>query len=188
MDTRSRRRGALAVWLFVFAGHAPAVEAQTVSHVRAGSPALRRLLDSGQTQSGTLRQLVAQLDASDLIVYVVCGDVASESSPRFGGELQFLSSTAVVRYVVARLNCRLTPWQRIPLLAHELRHAVEVADAASIVDRPSFGRYYAIHGLERSVHGGQMTYETDAAISSQAAVRRELFDRVAREHNGVQDE
>jgi hypothetical protein len=152
---------------------------QPPGHIRTAERRLSEILDEGASRSDTLRRLVEQLDTSDLVVYVQCAAMQSELSPGFGGRLLFVSTAAGVRYVLVYLNCRLPDYEQMALLGHELHHAVEVANAARIVDTASFGNYFARHGFTVADGVCRVTYETNAAQRAQARVRREVLDAAA---------
>ncbi|HEY3886296.1 MAG TPA: hypothetical protein VGL62_13865, partial [Vicinamibacterales bacterium] len=62
------------------------------------------------------------------------------------------------------------PDDTIALVAHELRHAIEIADASEATDQSGIERLYRRIGRPSGPHA----YETDAAIATQRQVRREL--------------
>jgi hypothetical protein len=175
------------VLITVILSGASRVTAQTIEHVRTASPSLRGLIDDGLARSETLRALVDRLDASDVVVYISCGAIRSDTALGFGGRLQFVSYASGVRYAQAQLNCGLLRDRQIALLGHELRHAVEIADTREIVDVPSFGRYFASHGYEVSEDTRHRTYETDAAQLTQGFVRRDLLDSAAGAHMAARE-
>jgi hypothetical protein len=174
-----RRFFRTVVLIAVILSSASRVTAQPLEHVRAASPSLRGLIDDGLARSGTLRALVDRLGASDVVVYISCGAIGSDTALGFGGQLQFVSYAGGVRYAQAQLNCGLLRDRQIALLGHELRHAVEIAETPEIVDVASFGRYFASHGFEVSEDTRHRTYETDAAQLTQRFVRRDLLDSAA---------
>lgn len=95
------------------------------------------------------RRGFAQEATSDVIVYIQseCG-----MSPRIFGRLAFMGAAGGRRYVHVSLSCALTEDEQIAALGHELRHAVEVADAPAVVDTASLGEEYqrigyASHGV-----------------------------------------
>ena len=116
---------ALGVLLFVtsLAADQPARDG---SHVRTMDTRLRAEIDEGLARSSLFRDLVARLDASDVIVYV---ESECAMSPRLFARLTFMASGGGRRYVNVRVSCALTDSEQIAALGHELRHAVEIADA-----------------------------------------------------------
>jgi hypothetical protein len=96
------------------------------SHVRTMDKRLRSVIDEGLARSASFRGLVARLDGSDVIVYV---ELECPMSSRLFGRLTLLGAGGDRRYVNVRISCMLTVTQQIAALGHELRHAVEIADA-----------------------------------------------------------
>jgi hypothetical protein len=137
-------------------------------HVRATDARLRRLLKEGYGRSPTLASLVDHLEASDLFVYV-------ETAPRLphaiDARLEMIPSAASVRYVRIQITTDHSPYETIALLGHELRHAVEVADARGVVDNAGMEELYASIGTEWGAHA----YETKSALDAARHVRRELL-------------
>jgi len=72
------------------------------------------------------------------------------------------------------VSCTLNDDDQIAALGHELRHAVEIADAPSVVDVASLGELYrrigfASHGVRKGTG-----FESRAAIESARRVWAEL--------------
>jgi hypothetical protein len=138
--------------------------------IRSTDRRLRTLLEDGVRNSPTLRALVARLRASDVVVYVQCDGPAGPA-----GRLTFLSTAGGYRYVVVRL-ARFPRAQQIALLAHELQHAVEIADTPAIIDGPSLVREYRRIGFVNP--GSQLpgiAFDTAAAVRAGRQVLRELM-------------
>ena len=141
-------------------------------HIRTTDDRLRRLLDVGMRSSQTFRALVHRLLESDVVVYLWCNGTKAAG---VDGRLTFLSAAGGLRYVVVQL-ARLQPRERqIAIIAHELRHAVEIADAPHVIDAASLGREYGrigyVSGVALSKH---QTFDTNAAVEAGVAVLREL--------------
>jgi hypothetical protein len=131
---------------------------------------LRTLLDEGMRRSPTLRALVARLQASDVVVYLRCdGPIGPD------GRLTFVSSAGGYRYVVVRM-ARFRRAQQIAIMAHELRHAVEIADTPEIVDGPSLVREYRRMGYENTASAlPGVAFDTQAAVDAGRQVLKELL-------------
>ena len=141
-------------------------------HIRTTDDRLRRLLDVGMRSSATFRTLVHRLLQSDVVVYLWCNGPKTSA---VDGRLTFLSTAGGLRYVVVQM-ARIQPRERqIAIMAHELQHAVEIANAPAVVDAPSLAREYRrigyVSGDALSVH---VTFDTDAAVTAGVAVLREL--------------
>lgn len=61
---------------------------------------------------------------------------------RVQGKLIFVTAAGGVRYLRIRLACTLTGVRQIAMLGHELRHAVEVANAPWVLDESSLADEY----------------------------------------------
>jgi hypothetical protein len=131
---------------------------------------LHGLLEQGVRESPTFRALAARVEQSDVIVYLV-PDVSPPSG--VAGRLTFLSATGGVRYVAVRLRPLGSSVREVAMLAHELQHAVEIAENASIVDDETLARQYLRIGLAKPVPRAT-AFDTRAAIDAGYQVHREL--------------
>ena len=136
-------------------------------HIRSTDRSVRNLLRRGFRESATLASLVTRLQRSDVIIYI-------EEVPHLPGTLEgrmmMLPRVHGYRYVRIQLALRGSPKEAIVVLAHELRHAVEVADAVDVVDGAGLSRLYTKIGVRISAN----VYDTDAAQQTARTVRREL--------------
>jgi hypothetical protein len=147
--------------------------AERQARVRTTDTRLRRLVDQGARESPTFRTLVDRLNASDVVVYLHCEVV--NASRRVDGRLVFVAAAGGFRYVVVRLAWLVPRERQIAILAHELQHAVEIAETPAIVDRPSLAREYARIGFVSSrTDVAGMAFETVAAAAVGERVLREL--------------
>ena len=141
-------------------------------HVRATDPLMLRLIREGQQRSATFRALIERLEQSDVIVYLECG---GRSAPP-GGRLTFISAAAGLRYVQVHV-ARLTYLdQQLAIIGHELRHAVEVADAPEVVDDASLAREYTRIGYVNPRVLTGIAFDSDAAVKAGYQVLREITD------------
>jgi hypothetical protein len=143
------------------------------AEVRAMSPAMRALVEEGMSRSASFRALIARIEHSDLVVYVR-EEYASMGS--LHGSLTFLSSAGGSRYLLIRLSGRLRT-RRLSTLAHELQHAVEIAERPDIVDEASLVRAYAQFGqpVGSNASGTRCRVDSDAAVAVGKRVWREAF-------------
>ena len=84
----------------------------------------------GRDESPTFRAIVDRLGASDLIVYVSRGSLAGQTS----GATQLLTSSGGYRYVRVTMELNPDTDVGVAMLGHELRHALELADAPWVND------------------------------------------------------
>ena len=113
--------------------------AETTPRVRVLDARLKSLFDHGLTQSPTLRAQVDKVEASSILVFV---DGDMRMPERLGAQLTFVTSVNDVRYVRVDLNVMLPPRRQIALLAHELQHALEIADRPEIQDIEAMESFY----------------------------------------------
>lgn len=140
-------------------------------HLRTTDLELRLAIDDGMRQSPTFRALVQSLTGSDIVVYVCRWHRRAGAD----GSLTFVSAAGGYRYVVVRVSAQPSPPQLLALLAHELRHAVEVAETPAIVDPPSLAREYARLGYVSQVSGAdRIAFDTAAAVAAGHQVLSEL--------------
>jgi hypothetical protein len=141
-------------------------------HLRTTDDRLRRLLELGTRTSPTFRALVHRLLESDVVVYLWCDRADAAPSD---GRLTFVSAVGGYRYVVVRLVRFHSRERQIALMAHELRHAIEIADAPHVVDEQSLEREYRRIGyMSRPPTADRRTFDTRAAVDAGWQVMREL--------------
>jgi hypothetical protein len=150
----------LALWL----GAADKPAMVPVARVRAVHGAERTLEDAAR--SGTVRGLLDRLAASDVIVYVEITGTPDVPTAR----TKLVTATPAARFLRIAINAAQPPSQWPSLLAHELQHAVEIAEHADVRDDAALRRLFAAighqHGLDH--------YETDAAVAIERLARSEL--------------
>jgi hypothetical protein len=149
----------------------PAVggDRSTSRHVRSTQPRTEQLLDLGARRSPTFAALRARLEATDVIVYV---QTVGDLRPGLEGRLKFMASSGRHRYLRVDVRNSLPLNDLLSAIAHELQHALEVAEAAEVRDARSMGTFYERVGVSR---GARMTFDTHAARETGARVRSELL-------------
>lgn len=188
-------RAAAAVVVFVLACcataavavHAqPRMASQTVvdgPRLRADGVEPRALVADAAERSATFRSLVDRIEGSDLIVYV---RMQHFSSGRLEGRIGFVAGATAAaggpRILLIELACPRRSADQEATLAHELRHAAEIADAPWVDGPAALARYYAAIGeggeaLERGV-----AFETAAARETALRVKRELTSALKLAH------
>jgi hypothetical protein len=159
----------LVAFAFIVMSVASAAQAQeiTIPHLRPIDARSGVLLTEGIRRSPVFRSLVERLDRSNVLVYVSYGMLP----PGLAGQLTLLTTSEPWRYVRIDIDCRQSTAAQIAALAHELQHAVEVADAVS-VDRDSMQLLFGRIGFATDIV--RRRFETDAARATGARVRTEL--------------
>ena len=170
----ARIRLALVILLSYAAVSTAMAEPMSPPHtrrIRTLDAHLHALLDQGLRKSRTFRALAARLERSDVIVYLL-----PDVSPPAGiaGRLTFLSASGGVRYVAVRLRPLGSSVREVAMLAHELQHAVEIAERVSIVDNETLTREYLLIGYANRSMSQGTAFDTQAAIDAGYQVYREL--------------
>lgn len=143
------------------------------AHVRMTDKRLHQLVHEGLRNSDTFRSLVARLEQSDVVVYFECDGAGGPA-----GRLTFVSAAAGIRYLHVRVSRLGSREQQIALIAHELRHAVEIADAPDVVDVASLGAAYERIGyVNHGVATPGVAFDSEAAVRAGHQVLRELSGR-----------
>ena len=144
---------------------------------RVGGPRLRpqdarstQVLKEGAARSATFKALVDRVEAGDVIVYVAVSPIMKST---LSGALTWMTRAGDFRYVRATIRTELTFDQMIASVAHELQHAVEVIEDASVIDERSLVEMYKKIG-QPSRAAGPSGWETLAAQRTGTQVRREL--------------
>jgi hypothetical protein len=157
--------------LVLVASLAGGQEPRDGGHVRTMDARIRAEINEGMARSAFFRDLVTRLDASDVIVYV---ETQCPMSPRLFGRLAFMAAGGGRRYVSVRVSCAMNDVEQIAALGHELRHAVEIAEAPSVVDVPSLAELYRHIGFPSHGVPQGAGFESRAAIESARRVWAEL--------------
>jgi hypothetical protein len=141
-------------------------------HVRPESESTRELVALAVTRSPTVRDLIARIERSDVVVYI---RHRSFPGSLLQGQIGVLSSVAGRRYLIIEIACGRIWTEQISTLGHELYHAIEIADHPSVVDTPSLAAFYERYGTRTSGRTAGTTYETAGARATGFQVRREAF-------------
>jgi hypothetical protein len=183
--TVSSRLAGLAILVALADGRAPATAADLPvdlvthdEHVRTTDRQLRASLDDGIAHSETFRGLVARLDASDVVVFLVYD---RNPSTAMASHISFVSAAGGRRYLTIGLLTRLPRVRQVAILAHELQHAVEIAGAPAVVDAASMAQFYADLKYGGIVDASRLhRFESRAAIDTEQRVAREMAPAVGR--------
>jgi len=146
----------------------PAGPAPYVAHVRVRHAALEPILRESIENSATIREMVAALDASDVIVYFELLPGMPASLP---AGLSYAGSGGRFRYLRIAINPLNTRTQVIAMIGHELQHAVEVAREPKVRSRRDLEKHYKRIGI-----AGRRDdmWDTEAARDAGRRVSREV--------------
>jgi hypothetical protein len=143
---------------------------------RNGGPRLRpydsrvaTLLRVGLDRSPTLRALVDRVEESRVIVYL---EMQSTIRGQLSGCLTWIAAADSFRYVRASINPDLNVDQQIAAIAHELQHAVEIAEHRHVTSEAAMVALYRRIGDQR--RSGPSHWDTAEARAVGTTVRREL--------------
>jgi hypothetical protein len=137
-------------------------------HVRTTDRNVERLLRTGVARSPTFASLMSHLNGTDVIVYV---EAVPTLPTTLAGRLLLMPFANHQRYLRIQIAFAGTQNELIALIGHELRHAVEVADATNVrTESELVTLYKRIGNRTRDLH----SYETNAAQTTASVVRREL--------------
>jgi hypothetical protein len=144
------------------------------SAVRAMDPGAVDACAHGRASSASFRALVASFDPERVVVHVETGVVRIFGT---AGATRLVGTAGHWRYVRITVDPDLPLDARTAVIAHELQHAREIADAAAVTQAQVRQLYERIG---RPVQGAVDTYETTDAISAGTRVWRELRTSAAR--------
>ena len=140
--------------------------------LRTSDPQLRQALDIGLARSWTLHDLEARLERSSVIVYIARASLARG----LAGRTRLIGAGDGWRFLSVELDDRYAGLDLLTVLGHELQHAVEIGEAAGVVDEGSMLALYRRIGLPSgdSESDGQ-SFETRQAIETGRRVHMELM-------------
>jgi hypothetical protein len=147
----------------------PDTSSRSVPRLRPNDRRSAALLLDGLARSTTMRMIVAKLEEANVIVYV---ETQPSLDRQLAGRLVWVTAVKNFRYVRVTLSQDLNAEAAISVLGHELQHALEVAQAPSIVDEASLEAYYRQNGLSMRTHTNG--WDTLAARDTGEMVRREI--------------
>jgi hypothetical protein len=148
---------------------AEALLAAETRRLRAATPRVLALITDGIRRSRTFAGLVADLHQTNVIVYV---ETSMGLPNDVAGRILFASAAGDQRYLRVQLRATLARDAMISVIAHELRHALEVAEERSVITEKALEEFYRRVGDSPHAGGG---YDTEAARTAQRIVRAELI-------------
>lgn len=137
--------------------------------IRAGNARLAALMRDGARRSVTFGALITAIQQTGLIVYV---EQSFGLPAGMQGRVLLQAVTGRERYLRIQLRATLQGNQMIAVMAHELRHAIEVAEHPAVRDQEGMLDLYRRIG--HASHGS-LGYDTEAANAVGRLVRSELI-------------
>lgn len=139
-------------------------------HIRATDARIASLIETGLSESATFRRLVTILNDSDVIVHVE----PKQMRNMLGGYLAHnIVAGGGYRYLRIAVETQGSRRRLVALLAHELQHAVEVAQAPAARDAVSLERTFSQLAVAYGC-GSTTCYETQAAKDLEYIVSAEI--------------
>jgi hypothetical protein len=136
--------------------------------IRGATPRVGKLIDEGVQRSRTFAQLVNEVHETNVIVYV---EASFGLPPDVAGRILLAGVAGQQRYLRVQVRATLQRDQVIATIAHELRHALEVAADHTVVDDKGFAALYRRIGDSLHAGGG---FDTLAARTTGRRVQDEL--------------
>lgn len=136
--------------------------------VRTTNPRVQKWLVEGVRRSRTFASLVAAINRTDVIVYV---EIVPTLPRTVSGRLLLVPITHDQRYLRIQVHRESVEREAIALVGHELRHALEIAEATDVRNQDDMLRLYRRIGRPEV---REHSYDTTAAQDAGRQVRREL--------------
>lgn len=137
--------------------------------VRSATPRVDRLIVEGTRRSRTFADLIAKIHETDVIAYVEPTYALPSDT---AGRLLLSGVAGGQRYLRIQVRASLPGDDAIAVIAHELRHALEVAADPTVVSEATLVALYRRIG---HATGSAPAYDTEAARSTGRMVRDELI-------------
>jgi hypothetical protein len=140
--------------------------------LRPLDPTATHIITQALARSPSVRTLVRELEASDVIVHIeTCWQL-----PGAQGAMRFVTRRGGRRYLRITIASGLPPQSRTAILGHELQHALEVARSEA-GDVDAVRKLFEAEGYR--TRGWTDVFETDAAQRVERMIRSELASRTA---------
>jgi hypothetical protein len=129
--------------------------------VRTTDRGVQNLLSRGMSRSPTFTALVRALDQTDVIVYI---EMNRGLPPTVAGRLLFATvAREGTRYLRVQISNGATMNMQVAAIAHELQHALEVANEPDVRDEAGLERLYERIGRRGAVERSYDTLEAQRA-------------------------
>ncbi|MEO8681443.1 MAG: hypothetical protein ABI665_20515 [Vicinamibacterales bacterium] len=160
--------------LIALLAHAPVVLAGPLQTPRPLDAWAAESFARGLARSALVRELVAVLEASNVIVHI---ETSTQLPAELAGVTKFVTSQHGYRYLRIIVRRDLPPLNRASVLGHELQHACEIAGSAADSEAAVRTLFQGIGHTETKQRD---FFETRAAIQAGRQVYQELLGRRSR--------
>ena len=162
------------MFVFVFAFTVAAIATAAPLTPRPVDQLAAETLSRAIRQSATVRDLVAVLESSNVLVHI---ETSGNMPAGISGMTRFVTSRGGYRYLRITLSSTLPGDARTAILGHELRHACEVA-ASSAGDAGTIRHLFESEGYRQGAY-----FDTRAALITEKNIRKELSAAAAAERS-----
>jgi hypothetical protein len=145
----------LLAWPFASSG-AQRADNPSFFNIRPLNDAAEELLRVSTERCPTIDRLGRYLETSNVVVYLTVMPLLDYDT----GATRFMSSAGGTRYLAIDVNSMNDTWSVVGWLAHELQHAVELAENPDVVDAETMAALYRKIGWPVS----DTEWETDEAV------------------------
>ena len=135
------------------------------------------LIREGYDQSPSFRDLVDVLQQSNVIVFV---QPASCAGGRIRSCLVSVNGSQRERHIRIKVDTHTSHEWLIATIAHELQHAVEIAEHPEVVDASATLKLYRQIAFGRCHEGLSEECETTRALATERQVLEELYRHMTR--------
>ncbi|MBI2221921.1 MAG: hypothetical protein HYU53_12030 [Acidobacteria bacterium] len=139
-----------------------------IQNIRTSTPFLAELIADTRAHSQTFAEMFDRVERSDVIVYF---EPSQRADSGLRGCVHFMGTAGRYRYIRAQIKTLMNRFDVVASLAHELQHAIEIADHPEVRSEESLAELYRRIGSEREWR----MFETDRAQTTGRAVRAEVL-------------
>jgi hypothetical protein len=142
------------------------------TRVRSTERFVIALIREGYERSPTFRELVDTLQQSNIIVFV---QPAACAGGRIRSCLTSVNGSAIERHIRISVDTRTSHNALIATMAHELQHAVEIAEHPEVINASGVLRLYRQIAFGRCREGLSEECETIRALATETKALNDLF-------------
>lgn len=154
------------------------IDRERAPHVRP-EQGIQRLVAEAALRSPAIQEWIDRLEQLDVTVYI---RTKMFTQLELEGRVALLSMAGHHRYLVIELACARSEIVQMSTLGHELFHAIEIAEEASVVNADTLAVLYSRIGIKTGDSQGQRTFESAAAAEAGDLARKQLLTNTRHAH------